>query len=77
MDSASSLISIDNAPEFLSIAQRFLGNDKRLTLLTSDAGDWIENNKQQRFNFNQTSLGNRHYNCLQKITGMNLRALRH
>src|SRR3954462_4163233 len=37
MDDNSSLISIDNEPEFLQIAERFLGDDKRLKLVTTDA----------------------------------------
>ena len=51
MDKKSTLISVDNAPEFLNIAQKFLGDDKRLSLITADAGDWVENNKQQKFDF--------------------------
>src|SRR5215203_3284653 len=41
MDTDSTLISIDNAPSFLEIAQRYLGNDKRLNLINTDGGEWI------------------------------------
>jgi predicted O-methyltransferase YrrM len=51
MDNNSSLISIDNDPDFLEIAQRFLGNDKRLTLVFSEGGEWIDNNKHQKFDY--------------------------
>ena len=51
MDNHSSLVSIDNAPEFLEIAQRFLGNDNRLNLISSDGGEWISNNKDQKFDY--------------------------
>lgn len=51
MNDDSSLISIDNDPEFLKIAEQFLGNDKRLNLILTDGGNWIEENKQQKFDY--------------------------
>src|SRR5271154_92200 len=41
MDSGSTLISIDNDPSLLSIAENYLGADKRLSLVNTDSGDWI------------------------------------
>src|SRR4028118_931857 len=51
MDNESTLISIDHATQFLSIAGHFLGNDKRLNLIHSDGGEWIERNKNQTFDY--------------------------
>jgi len=51
MDYDSSLISIDNDPVFLEIAARFLGKDNRLSLITTDGGEWIDGNKQQKFDY--------------------------
>jgi len=51
MDDGSSLISIDNDPVFLEIAKFFLGNDNRLNLIFTDGGKWIEENKQQKFDY--------------------------
>jgi predicted O-methyltransferase YrrM len=51
MDSESTLISIDNDPAFLEIAKRFLGNDSRLNLILTDAGKWVEDNKQQKYDY--------------------------
>ncbi|WP_018613007.1 O-methyltransferase [Segetibacter koreensis] len=51
MDNNSTLISIDNDPVFLEIAEQFLGNDERLNLVTSDGGEWINKNKHQKFNY--------------------------
>jgi predicted O-methyltransferase YrrM len=51
MDKDSSLISIDHAPEFLNIAQRFLGNDKRLQLVCTDGGEWLQKNQDQKFDY--------------------------
>lgn len=51
MDDDSSLISIDNDPKFLEIAKRFLGNDNRLNVIAADGGEWVENNKHQKFDY--------------------------
>ena len=51
MDTASSLISIDNDAAFVEIAKRILGNDNRLNLVVSDGGKWIEENKAQKFDY--------------------------
>jgi predicted O-methyltransferase YrrM len=51
MDGESSFISIDNEPFFLEIAKSFLGDDMRLDLLLTDAGKWIEDNRQQKFDY--------------------------
>ncbi len=51
MDAYSSLDSIDNEPMYLNIAKSFLGNDTRLYLISTDGGKWIEDNKQQKFDY--------------------------
>ena len=51
MDEHSTLISVDNAPEFLNIAQQYLGSDERIQLVHSDGGEWIEHNKQLKFDY--------------------------
>ncbi len=51
MDKDASLISIDNEPKFLDIAQQFLGKDNRLNLIDTDGGEWIEKNKPLRFDY--------------------------
>ena len=51
MDAAATLISVDHAPEFLTIAQQHLGDDARLRLVCSDGGDWIERNKRLTFDY--------------------------
>lgn len=51
MNDDSSFISIDNDPVFLKIAEQFLGNDKRLNLILADGGKWIEESKQQKFDY--------------------------
>jgi predicted O-methyltransferase YrrM len=50
MDNLSTLTSIDNNPTLLSIAQSNL-IDNRLKLVCSDGGEWIESNKELKFDF--------------------------
>ena len=51
MDQHSTLISVDNAPSFLSVAREFLGGDRRLTLVESDGGEWIEQHRTEKFDY--------------------------
>lgn len=67
MDSESTLISIDNDPAFLEIAKRFLGNDNRLNLILTDAGKWIEDNKQQKYDYIFADTWHGKYLLLDKV----------
>lgn len=51
MDKDSSLISIDNEAKFFDLAKKFLESDNRVNLICTDGGEWIENSKQQRFDY--------------------------
>lgn len=51
MDGSSTLISIDNDQSLLDIAERFLGDDKRLSLVNTDGGEWIEANRHLKFDY--------------------------
>jgi predicted O-methyltransferase YrrM len=51
MDASSTLISIDNDADILSIAKENIGVDKRLRLICTDAADWIKQNTKQQFSF--------------------------
>lgn len=51
MDGHSSLISIDNDEKFLDIAKKNLGSDPRLELVLTDGGQWVEDNRQQKFDY--------------------------
>ncbi|RYF71695.1 MAG: SAM-dependent methyltransferase [Cytophagaceae bacterium] len=46
MDADSSLISIDNDATYQAVADNILGDDARLQLLCTDAGTWLEDEKQ-------------------------------
>jgi len=51
MDASSTLISIDNEKSVLNIAQAYLNEDERLTLIRIDGNEWIEKNKHQKFDY--------------------------
>ena len=51
MDENSTLVSIDNEVKFLEIAQRFLGEDNRLSLVDTDGADWVEANKNEKYDY--------------------------
>jgi predicted O-methyltransferase YrrM len=51
MDKESTLISIDNAAEFLDIAKQFLSDDKRLKLVLADGEEWLKENRRRKFDF--------------------------
>ena len=51
MDADAQLISIDNDENFLNIARQFLGADKRLTLVCTDGADWVNENKDKKFDY--------------------------
>jgi predicted O-methyltransferase YrrM len=70
MDNDSSLVSIDNEPGFLKIAERFLANDSRLNLIAIDGGKWIEDNKQQKFDFIFADTWHGKYLLLDEVLSM-------
>ena len=49
MDAGSALLSLDNSAEFQAIAAEKLGHDARLTLLCTDAGNWLETAQAAQF----------------------------
>lgn len=51
MDALSVLTTIDNDPDFLSIARTHLGSDSRLTLTLQDCGEWLAQNSSNKFDF--------------------------
>ena len=70
MDGASSLVSIDNAKEFLAIARNFLHGDKRLQLVETDGEEWITNNKAQKFDYIFADTWHGKYFLLDEVLSM-------
>ena len=70
MDDASSLVSRDNAKEFLAIARNFLHGDKRLQLVETDGEEWITNNKAQKFDYIFADTWHGKYFLLDEVLSM-------
>jgi predicted O-methyltransferase YrrM len=70
MDKNSSLISIDNEPAFLEIAKQSLGNDQRLNLIAIDGGKWVEENKEQKFDYIFADTWHGKYLLLDEVLSM-------
>jgi predicted O-methyltransferase YrrM len=70
MDEQSTLLSIDNEPDFLGIARQYLGDDSRLELVCSDGGAWIENNGQQQFDYIFADTWHGKYLLLENVLAM-------
>jgi predicted O-methyltransferase YrrM len=70
MDDRSTLISIDNDEAFLAIAQRHVGNDKRLTLVLTDGAEWFANNPGLKFDFIFADTWHGKYLLLDKALSM-------
>ena len=70
MNNTSSLISIDNDIAFLEIASQFLNHDRRLSLVESDGGKWIEENAQQKFDYIFADTWHGKYLLLDEVLSM-------
>lgn len=70
MDEQSSLISVDNDPAFLNIADNFLKEDNRLQLITADGGDWVEANRHQKFDYIFADTWHGKYLLLDEVLAM-------
>ena len=51
MDEDSILISVDNDAEFLKIAEHYLGQDPRVSLVHADGADWLSANGLEKFDY--------------------------
>ncbi len=49
MDENSTVISIDNNEDYLSIARGFFAADKRVSIVCVDGAEWIKSNQDKKF----------------------------
>lgn len=70
MDSESSLISFDNDDTFLDIARKYVGHDKRLSLVLSDGENWVKSNLDQTFDFIFADTWHGKYLLLEEVLNM-------
>ena len=70
MDADSTLTSIDNEPKLIVIADQFLGVDSRLNLVAIDAAEWIEINKDLKFDYIFADTWHGKYLLLDEVLAM-------
>jgi predicted O-methyltransferase YrrM len=70
MDFQSTITSIDNDRNFLSIAKSHLGNDKRLELVCSDGGDWIISKSGFKYDYIFADTWHGKYLMLEEVLDM-------
>jgi predicted O-methyltransferase YrrM len=70
MDFSSTLVSIDNEARFLEIAESFLGSDQRLELITTDGGEWVENNRNKKYDYIFADTWHGKYLLLDEVLSM-------
>ena len=70
MDENSLLTSIDNDPKFLEIAQSSLGNDKRLKLVCTDGAEWVEKNRDKKYDYIFADTWHGKYLLLDEVLAM-------
>jgi len=70
MDDDARLISVDNDEKFLDIARQFLRNDKRLTLVSSDGGEWVRENRNKKFDYIFADTWHGKYLMLDEVLSM-------
>ena len=70
MDAASILVSIDNEAGFLAIAEDHLGQDPRLTLTLTDGGEWVEQHKNEKYDYIFADTWHGKYLMLEEVLQM-------
>jgi predicted O-methyltransferase YrrM len=70
MDKTSTLTSLDNDINLLDVARKHLGSDHRLTLVSMDGADWVNNNKHERYDYIFADTWHGKYLMLDEVLAM-------
>lgn len=70
MDENAMLTSIGNDSQFIEIAQTFLSDDNRLNLICTDGAEWIEMNKNQKYDYIFADTWHGKYLLLDEVLSM-------
>jgi predicted O-methyltransferase YrrM len=70
MDRSSTLTSLDNDNKLLDVARKHLGNDHRLTLVGMDGAEWVNNNKEERYDYIFADTWHGKYLMLDEVLAM-------
>ncbi|MGK6351827.1 O-methyltransferase [Parapedobacter sp. DT-150] len=70
MDGDATLVSFDHDDALLAIARKYLGHDKRLSLVLSDGAEWVHTNAGQSFDFIFADTWHGKYLLLDEVLAM-------
>ena len=70
MDKDSTLVSIDNDKRYLEIASQYLSHDQRLELVSMDGGEWVDQNKNKKFDYIFADTWHGKYLMLDEVLSM-------
>ncbi|MBN8651408.1 MAG: class I SAM-dependent methyltransferase [Cytophagales bacterium] len=70
MNEKSTLTSIDNDAKFLEIAQSSLGSDKRLKLICTDGEEWVQSNRDKKYDYIFADTWHGKYLLLDEVLAM-------
>ena len=70
MDDESTLVSFDHDGALLAIARKYLGHDKRLSLVLSDGAEWVHANTGQSFDYIFADTWHGKYLLLDEVLAM-------
>lgn len=70
MDAHSTLVSVDHDPALLAIAQQFLGEDARLSLVEMDGADWVQANQGEQYDYIFADTWHGKYLLLEEVLAM-------
>ena len=70
MDEDATLVSFDYDPTLLALAEQFLGEDKRLTLVEADGEAWVKANAGQKFDYIFADTWHGKYLLLDEVLAM-------
>jgi predicted O-methyltransferase YrrM len=70
MDDASTLISIDNDKKLLDVANKHLGADERVELMLTDGADWVNDNRDNTFDYIFADTWHGKYLLLDEVLSM-------
>lgn len=70
MDQDSTLISLDNDNSLLDVARNNLGHDRRLELVGMDGADWVNSNRDQRYDYIFADTWHGKYLLLDEVLAM-------
>src|SRR5687768_2224423 len=70
MDETSSLVSLDNDNKLLDVARKYIGHDNRLSLVDMDGADWVNSNKNERYDYVFADTWHGKYLLLEEVLAM-------